>query len=145
MKADAIKNAEKNVSAPRGHYKQHCQPKGYMVEVANLPAMTGVIGHGDWKLDLVRVNELTPREGEVFLLLPNGWSYREMAAHLCVSERTVRAHLSAIIDKLELDSVLHARLASYGYQIECDSRLGVRENSLIPLTDRGRSKERFAS
>lgn len=87
------------------------------MNVANTSAETGEIGHGCWRLALEQVGRLTPREHEVFLLLAAGWSYREMASRLFVSERTIRAHLSAIIEKLELNSVLHARLASYGYAL----------------------------
>lgn len=78
---------------------------------------SGVIGYGCWELDVQQVPRLTPREREVFLLLATSYSYRQMGARLHVSERTVRAHLSAILLKLGLDCVLHARLASYGYAL----------------------------
>ncbi|HEX4816792.1 MAG TPA: helix-turn-helix transcriptional regulator [Nonomuraea sp.] len=82
---------------------------------------SGVIGYGGWKLDVRLVALLTPREREVFLLLATGYAYREMAARLHVSERTVRAHVSAILGKLGLDCAMHARLASYGYVLRRDT------------------------
>ncbi|MFC4535915.1 helix-turn-helix domain-containing protein [Sphaerisporangium dianthi] len=91
-----------------------------MVEVAHAHATADVIGYGCWRLSLDQVERLTPREHEVFLLLADGWPYRRMADLLYVSERTIRAHLSAIVDKLGFDSVLHARLASYGYKMRHD-------------------------
>ncbi|MET9247313.1 helix-turn-helix transcriptional regulator [Nonomuraea sp. NPDC003709] len=87
----------------------------------------GVIGHGCWRLRIAQLRLLTPREFEVFLLLAAGWSYREMAARLNVRDRTIRAHLAAILPKLELGSVVHARLASYGYSISCDAMAEIGE------------------
>jgi DNA-binding NarL/FixJ family response regulator len=90
-----------------------------VVALANAVPVETVIGYGNWRLALHRVNRLTPREYEVFRMLAAGLPYRDMAERLFVSERTVRAHLAAIIDKLDLECVLHARLASYGYNLHC--------------------------
>lgn len=67
----------------------------------------------DWHSSLARLERLTAREYEVFLLLREGSTNLELAEILTVSERTIRAHLSAIMDKLELKSRLQACLASY--------------------------------
>ncbi|WP_461003143.1 response regulator transcription factor [Streptomonospora sediminis] len=67
----------------------------------------------DWHSSLARLERLTAREYEVFLLLREGSTNVELAEKLTVSERTIRAHLSAIMDKLELKSRLQACLASY--------------------------------
>lgn len=63
-----------------------------------------------------RIDELTPRERQVFLLLAQGKSNQDLADLLFVSERTVRAHLTQIMSKLEFDSRLGACLSSYVYQ-----------------------------
>lgn len=73
-------------------------------------------GPPDWLDAVARIHELTPREREVFLLLANGLSNQEMADHLFVSERTVRAHLGQIMAKLCLRSRLRACLAAYVYR-----------------------------
>lgn len=69
-----------------------------------------------WLDALTRINGLTRREHEVFLLLADGLSNQEMSDHLFVSERTVRAHLSQIMIKLCLNSRLQACLAAYVYR-----------------------------
>lgn len=58
--------------------------------------------------------ELTTREREVFRLLWNGYSKRDIAEHLHISENTIKAHVGSIYDKLNLNryrlkilSILH--------------------------------------
>lgn len=46
------------------------------------------------------VDQLTDREKEVFLLLGTGLGNRRLATELHISERTVKAHISRIVDKL---------------------------------------------
>ncbi|MEU6366454.1 helix-turn-helix transcriptional regulator [Streptomyces sp. NPDC046931] len=48
----------------------------------------------------VRVDQLTDREKEVFLLLGTGLGNRRLASELRISERTVKAHIARIIEKL---------------------------------------------
>jgi DNA-binding CsgD family transcriptional regulator len=43
---------------------------------------------------------LTPREMEVLALIAQGLSNREIAQRVCVSENTVKTHLSRVFDKL---------------------------------------------
>ena len=45
-------------------------------------------------------DELSPRELEVIRLLVSGASNKEIAAHLVLSENTIKTHLSRIFDKL---------------------------------------------
>ncbi|MGW7370260.1 response regulator transcription factor [Streptomyces sp. NPDC054841] len=71
-----------------------------------------------WKHALKNVNRLTPREREVFTLLSEGSSNQWMADQLNVTERTVRAHLTAIMEKLEIDSRMAACLAAYYFHAE---------------------------
>jgi DNA-binding NarL/FixJ family response regulator len=47
-----------------------------------------------------RIDQLTSREREVLAELVNGKSNREIARALTVSEKTVKAHVSAVLAKL---------------------------------------------
>ena len=51
---------------------------------------------------------LTPREIEVFTLLINNHSTKEIAQILKISEKTVRNHISNVIQKLGVDSRIQA-------------------------------------
>ncbi len=64
---------------------------------------------------LRKVSRLTPREMDVFLLLPGGPSNRDLAGALHITERTVKAHLASIVDKLELGSRMEACLVAWAY------------------------------
>ena len=52
---------------------------------------------GDPELD-----ELTPREREVIQLIARGYMYKEIAHRLGISAKTVEAHVSAVLRKLQL-------------------------------------------
>jgi DNA-binding NarL/FixJ family response regulator len=47
---------------------------------------------------------LTPREREVLQLIARGYRYKEIAARLHLSPRTVESHVSAVLRKLQLSS-----------------------------------------
>jgi DNA-binding NarL/FixJ family response regulator len=53
----------------------------------------------DPELDL-----LTPREREVLQHIARGYMYKEIAAQLSISPKTVEAHVSAVLRKLQLSS-----------------------------------------
>jgi DNA-binding NarL/FixJ family response regulator len=59
----------------------------------------GVTGTGDPELD-----QLTGREREVLQLIARGYRYKEIAARLHISTRTVESHVSAVLRKLQLSS-----------------------------------------
>lgn len=47
-------------------------------------------------------SDLTPRQAEVLMMVAQGWTYREIAAKLFISESTVKFHMREILDKLHL-------------------------------------------
>jgi RNA polymerase sigma factor (sigma-70 family) len=51
-----------------------------------------------------RVNALSPREYEVFTLLVAGMSNKQVAHKLGTSERTIKAHRSRIMEKMNAGS-----------------------------------------
>ena len=54
---------------------------------------------GDAELD-----ELTPREREVLQLIARGYVYKEIAARLSLSVKTVESHVSSVLRKLQLST-----------------------------------------
>ena len=46
----------------------------------------------------------TPREREVLQLIARGYRYKEIAARLHLSIKTVEAHVSSVLRKLQLSS-----------------------------------------
>ena len=65
-----------------------------------LDAFAGATAEGpDDELDL-----LTPREQEVLRLIARGYMYKEIARRLGISIKTVEAHTSSTLRKLQLSS-----------------------------------------
>src|SRR5690348_13315239 len=58
------------------------------------------------------IESLSNREVAVFELLGNGYSNRDIAQHLKLSERTVKRHVSALLSKLNVESRLQAGLVA---------------------------------
>ena len=50
------------------------------------------------------VDELTPREREVLQLIARGYMYKEIAARLSISVKTVESHVSSVLRKLQLST-----------------------------------------
>ena len=50
------------------------------------------------------LDQLTPREREVLRLIARGYSYKEVAARLSISVKTVETHVSSVLRKLQLSS-----------------------------------------
>jgi DNA-binding NarL/FixJ family response regulator len=59
---------------------------------------------------------LTQRECEVAILAANGASNQSIAAQCAISERTVKAHLSAVFAKLDITDRLQLALRVHGIQ-----------------------------
>ncbi|MER5257113.1 MULTISPECIES: LuxR C-terminal-related transcriptional regulator [unclassified Streptomyces] len=85
------------------------------------------IGAGGGRLARVErsaLRVLTPRELEVFSVLPDGEGNRELARRLGIAERTVKAHLTSITRKLGLRSRVEAALlaAEWSEELRSDSQ-----------------------
>jgi DNA-binding NarL/FixJ family response regulator len=50
------------------------------------------------------LDQLTPREREVLRLIARGYLYKEIAGRLSISPKTVEAHVSAVLRKLQLST-----------------------------------------
>ena len=50
------------------------------------------------------LDSLTPREREVLRLIARGYTYREAAQELVLSERTIETHVSSVLRKLQLSN-----------------------------------------
>ncbi|WP_243738391.1 LuxR C-terminal-related transcriptional regulator [Cellulomonas shaoxiangyii] len=62
-------------------------------------AAAGDVATGDDELD-----RLSAREREVMRLIARGYTYREVAAELFISIKTVETHVSAVLRKLQLSN-----------------------------------------
>lgn len=60
---------------------------------------TGAVAEHDEELDL-----LSTREQEVMRLIARGYTYKEVAAELFISIKTVETHVSAVLRKLQLSN-----------------------------------------
>ncbi|MFH8366925.1 response regulator transcription factor [Streptomyces sp. NPDC018031] len=69
-----------------------------------------------WASQLDRVPLLSAREAQTFVLLGAGWSNRKISVRLQVTERTVKAHVARILEKLQVESRLQAGLVALSYQ-----------------------------
>lgn len=62
--------------------------------------------------------ELTEREREILTLIARGYTNQQLAAHLLLSPKTVRNHISNIFSKLQVadraQAVIRAREAGLG-------------------------------
>lgn len=81
-----------------------------------------------WIRSLPLVRHLTTREYQVFLQLAEGLGNSQIANSLFITERTVRAHLTQVMVKLELDSRLQACLASYVHRFGPGIHIGADDN-----------------
>jgi RNA polymerase sigma factor (sigma-70 family) len=66
-----------------------------------LDAFQGEISAAEIEPEL---DQLTPREREVLRLIARGYPYKEIALRLGISPKTVEAHVSAVLRKLQLSS-----------------------------------------
>ncbi len=64
--------------------------------------------------DDAELENLTPREREVLQLIARGYKYKEIATRLHLSAKTVEAHVSSVLRKLQLSS--RAELTRWAYE-----------------------------
>ena len=79
---------------------------------AALPPVTAAYTTTDNTVSLIRHQRLTPRQQEVLSLLAQGWRNRMIADHLHTSEKTVKAHVSAVFQVLDVSNRTQATLAA---------------------------------
>jgi DNA-binding NarL/FixJ family response regulator len=68
------------------------------------------------------LDQLTPREREVLQHIARGYMYKEIARRLDISAKTVEAHVSAVLRKLQLSSRHElSRWAAERHLLDADS------------------------
>jgi DNA-binding NarL/FixJ family response regulator len=72
----------------------------------------GIVAHND---ETRAIDRLTERERDVLGLLGRGMSNKQIAAHLSISEKTVKFHVSSILSKLNLNDRTQAALFASKY------------------------------
>ena len=65
---------------------------------------------------------LTDREREVLSLIAEGKNNREIAEQLVISEKTVKTHVSNILNKLQLDDRTQAAIYALRHGLSTDNR-----------------------
>ena len=65
-------------------------------------------------------NSLTDREQEVLQLIADGMNNREIAEKLVISEKTVKTHVSNILNKLHLDDRTQAAIYALRHGLTTD-------------------------
>ena len=71
----------------------------------------GEAGDGETTDLVARLATLTPQQGRVLMMLSEGLLNKQIAYKLSVSEATIKAHVSAILQKLGVDSRTQAVIA----------------------------------
>jgi DNA-binding NarL/FixJ family response regulator len=72
--------------------------------------------------------ELTPREIEVLYLLADGYTNKDMAEKLSLSEHTIRAHLRGIMQKLHVSNRVQAAALAWQLRLN-ESGRGLRRSN----------------
>ena len=93
---------------------------------SSVPPDLGLDGVDDGASGLVRkLATLTPQQVRVLMMLSGGLLNKQIAYQLGVSEATVKAHVSAILQKLDVDSRTQAVIAASKIVEEAGQLLGV--------------------
>lgn len=77
-------------------------PSPHAGEQGNVGALRGIRSHITGESTCSHLERLTPREREVLDLIACGLNNREIADKLVITEKTVKTHVSHLLDKLQL-------------------------------------------
>jgi DNA-binding NarL/FixJ family response regulator len=77
---------------------------GFVLDAFAQDTATGSSGAQERAADEHELDQLTPREREVLRHIARGYMYKEVAQSLGISVKTVEAHVSAVLRKLQLSS-----------------------------------------
>ena len=77
-----------------------------------VPAGANLPGADDQSALMHRLASLTPQQVRVLMMLSDGLMNKQIAYELTISEATVKAHVSAILQKLDVDSRTQAVIAA---------------------------------
>ena len=89
--------------------------RGYTQMGPGLFAKAMANSHQEKSTTLTELEQLTAREKEVLQLIATGYSNKEIAAELYISERTVKNHVNSILRTLNLRDRTQAAIFSYEY------------------------------
>jgi DNA-binding NarL/FixJ family response regulator len=107
-KADVVRLIKLGVSGyvTKSDHHDHLAAQVAAALDGAMPVSREVAAHlldiDDVVVDASGVAKLTPREREVTNLIARGYTYKETAARLQISEKTVESHISRIFKKLEI-------------------------------------------
>ena len=77
-----------------------------------VPKGTTITGDDEQSALMKRLASLTPQQVRVLMMLSDGLMNKQIAYELSISEATVKAHVSAILQKLDVDSRTQAVIAA---------------------------------
>ena len=77
-----------------------------------MPEGIALAGDDDQSALMRRLATLTPQQVRVLMMLSDGLMNKQIAYELSISEATVKAHVSAILQKLDVDSRTQAVIAA---------------------------------
>lgn len=77
-----------------------------------VPKGTTISGEDEQSALMKRLAALTPQQVRVLMMLSDGLMNKQIAYELSISEATVKAHVSAILQKLDVDSRTQAVIAA---------------------------------
>ena len=80
--------------------------------MAVVAGVDGAVGDDEAEALVGRLATLTPQQMRVLMMLREGLLNKQIAYELSVSEATVKAHVSAILQKLNVESRTQAVIAS---------------------------------
>jgi DNA-binding NarL/FixJ family response regulator len=99
-------------------------PEAALLHESNdLAAPAGLLGHATSAAAI----GLTPRQGQVLALVMKGRANKEICRDLGLAERTVKAHLTAVLNTLRATSRTQAVIAANRLGLDVESLLAERD------------------